>query len=67
MNTTTCAVMKAWDGLHRQLFLLEKKTPTLPDYIEKIYIRQEEKRLVLKFKNRRNQPARLELTLPEAA
>jgi transposase InsO family protein len=46
---------------------LEKKTPALPDYIEKIYVHQEEKRLVLKFKNRRNQPARLELTLPEAA
>ncbi|MBE3572856.1 MAG: DDE-type integrase/transposase/recombinase [Moorella humiferrea] len=46
---------------------LEKKTPTLPDYIEKIYVRQQEKRLVLKFKNRRNRPARLELTLPEAA
>lgn len=46
---------------------LEKKTPALPDYIEKIHVRQEEKRLVLKFKNRRNRPARLELTLPEAA
>ncbi|BCV20523.1 hypothetical protein hamaS1_05920 [Moorella sp. Hama-1] len=54
-------------GLTPADIFLQGKTPALPDYIEKIYVRQEEKRLVLKFKNRRNRPARLELTLPEAA
>ena len=47
--------------------LLEKKEPTLPEYVERVRLRQEEGRVVLKFQNRRNQPARLELTLPEAA
>lgn len=67
MNTITCAAMKAWDGLHLADVFLSGKTPDRPDYIEKIHIRQKEKRLVLKFKNRRNQSAQLELTLPEAA
>lgn len=46
---------------------LEGKQPAVPEQVERVRLRQEEGRVVLKFKNRRNQPARLELTLPQAA
>jgi hypothetical protein len=67
MNTTYLRCHEGLGWLTPAEVFLEKKEPMLPEYVERVRVCQEQDRLILKFRGHCNQPARLELALPEAA